>query len=167
MRRCKVKSPSAGFGNRRRHVMTNKSDFTNEEWELVREGPPTAGMVAATAASGGSFRESWALAKAFAEARQHHGESEFLDALVAEKPHVKRYGSPTELEQQGLQQLREAVTVLEQKGTSEELDAYRRFTLDVAERVAAAHKEGGTDVSTDEQAALERIEAALRSGNPS
>ena len=142
--------------------MTNKSDFTNEEWELVREGPPTAGLMAATAASGGTFRESWALAKALAEARQHHGESEFLDALVAEKPHGKRYGSATELEEQGLQQLREAVTVLEQKGSSEELDAYRRFTLDIAERVAAAHKEGGADVSADERAALEKIEAALR-----
>ena len=143
--------------------MTNKSDFTNEEWELVREGPPTAGLIAGAAASGGSFRESWALAKAFAEARQHHGESEFLDALVSEKPHVKRYGSPTELEQQGLQHLREAVTVLKQKGSAEELDAYRRFTLDIAERVAAAHKEGGEGVSTNEQAALEKIEASLRS----
>ena len=44
--------------------MTGKADFTEEEWELVREGPPTAGMVALTAESGGSFRESFARAKA-------------------------------------------------------------------------------------------------------
>ena len=143
--------------------MTNKSDFTNEEWELVREGPPTAGLMAASAASGGTFRESWELAKTFADARRHHGESEFLDALVAEKPHVKRYSSATELEEHGLQQLREAATVLERKGKSEDLDAYRSFTLDLAERVAAAHKEGGTSVSADERAALEKIETALRS----
>jgi hypothetical protein len=29
--------------------MTGKADFTSEEWELVREGPPTAAMVAMTA----------------------------------------------------------------------------------------------------------------------
>jgi hypothetical protein len=73
--------------------MTDKSNFSDEEWELVREGPPTAGMVAAAASSGGSFRESRALAKAFTEARKQHGESELLDALVSEKPHAKRHGS--------------------------------------------------------------------------
>ena len=72
--------------------MTDKSNFSDEEWELVREGPPTAGLVASAASSGGSFRESWALAKAFTEARKQHGESELLDALVSEKPHSKRYG---------------------------------------------------------------------------
>ena len=70
--------------------MTGKADFTEEEWELVREGPPTAGMVALMAESGGTFRETWALAKAFTEARKEHGESELLDALVAEKPDIKR-----------------------------------------------------------------------------
>ena len=53
--------------------MTGKADFSAEEWELVREGPPTAAMVAMTAERGGSFRESWALAKAYTEARQAHG----------------------------------------------------------------------------------------------
>ena len=74
--------------------MTGKADFTEEEWELVREGPPTAGMVALMAESGGTFRETWALAKAFTEARKEHGESELLDALVAEKPDIKRYKTP-------------------------------------------------------------------------
>ena len=64
--------------------MTSKADFTDQEWELVREGPPTAGMVTLLASSGGTFRETWALAKTFAEARQQHGESDLLDALVAE-----------------------------------------------------------------------------------
>ena len=90
-------------GPDRKDTVTTKSDFTEQEWEVVREGPPIAGMIAATASSGGSFRESWAMAKSFAEARQHHGESELLDALVAEKPRVKHYSSSQELEQQGLE----------------------------------------------------------------
>jgi hypothetical protein len=141
--------------------MTKKSDFTDEEWELLREGPPTAGMIAATASSGGTFRESWALAKALTEARQHHGESELLDELIAEKPHAKRYGSPDELEQQGLERLREAVALLEQKTTPEEAAAYRKFTLVVAERVAAAHKEGGQSVSPAEREALDKIASTM------
>ena len=82
--------------------MTGKADFTAEEWELLREGPPTAGMVALMAEHGGTFRETWALAKAYTEARQEHGENELLDALVSEKPDVKRYKTPEEAESQGL-----------------------------------------------------------------
>jgi hypothetical protein len=141
--------------------MTAKSDFTSEEWELVREGPPTAALMAMTAEKGGSFRESWALAKAYTEARQAHGESELLDALVNEKPDLKRYKSAEELESQGLGRLKEAVALLEQKATPDEVDAYRKFALDVAQRVAAAHKEGGQPVSDAERAAIELVEASL------
>ena len=55
--------------------MTGKADFTEEEWGLVREGPPTAGMVALTAEKGGSFRETWALAKFYAEAHREGDQS--------------------------------------------------------------------------------------------
>lgn len=141
--------------------MTTKADFTPEEWELVREGPPTAALMAMTAERGGSFRESWALAKSYTEARQAHGESELLDALAGEKPDLKRYKSAEELESQGLGRLTEAVTLLEQKATADEVDAYRKFALDVAQRVAAAHKESGQPVSDAERAAIELVEASL------
>jgi hypothetical protein len=144
--------------------MTSKSDFTEQEWELLREGPPTAGVIVATSSKGGTFRESWALAKAFSEARKRHGESELLDALVAETPHAKRYHSPQELEDQGLQRLGEAVRVLEQKASPQEVDAYRRFTLDVAEHVSEAHEEGGAPVSAEEREALDKIEATMKAG---
>ena len=141
--------------------MTGKSDFTSEEWELVREGPPTAALMAMTAEKGGSFRESWALAKAYTEARQAHGDNELLDALVGEKPDLKRYKTPEELDAQGLGRLTEAVALLEQKATAAEVDTYRKFALDVAQRVAAAHKEGGQPVSDAEQAAIARVESSL------
>jgi hypothetical protein len=141
--------------------MTDKAAFTEEEWELVREGPPTAGMVALTAEKGGSFRETWALAKFYAEARKEHGESELLDALVAEKPDVKRYSSSEELESKGLGRLTEAVALLEQKATTGEVAGYRKFVMDVAEQVAEAHKEGGQEVSAGERAAIEKIAASL------
>ena len=141
--------------------MTAKADFSPEEWELVREGPPTAGMVALTAESGGAFRESWALAKAYTEARKEHGESELLDALVAEKPDLKRYKTTEELEDQGLRRLTEAVALLEQKATVGEVVAYKKFALGVAERVAEAHKEGDRPVSAGERTAIEKLGASL------
>jgi hypothetical protein len=143
--------------------MTGKSAFTNEEWETVLEGPPLAGLLVITAQRGGSFRESFALARAYAEARQEHGESELLDEIVSAKPEIdrKRYGSPAELEQEAHQRLREAVAVLERKATPEEVDDYRNFVLTLAKRVAAAHKEGDESVSPPEQAAIDGLAASL------
>jgi hypothetical protein len=141
--------------------MTGKADFTDQEWELVREGPPTAGMITLLASSGGTFRETWALAKTFAEARQQHGESELLDALVAEKPEMKRYHSAEEAESEGLSRLSQAVALLEQKATSDDVESYKRFTLSVAERVAGAHKEHGAQVSPEERDAITKIESSL------
>jgi hypothetical protein len=141
--------------------MTGKADFTPEEWELLREAPPAAGMMVLTAQGGGTFRETWALAKTYAEARKLHGESELLDALVGEKPETTRYHSAQELEEQGLARVRDAVALLEQKATPEEVEAYKRFVLNVAERVAEAHKEGGEPVSDAERAARDKIAAAL------
>jgi hypothetical protein len=143
--------------------MTGKSAFTEEEWQAVLEGPPLAGLLVITAERGGSFRESFALAKAYTEARQQHGESELLDEIVSAKPEVdrKRYGSPAELQQEGHQRLRDAVAVLESKATPDEVEDYRTFVLALARRVAAAHKEGDESVSPAEQAAIDEIAASL------
>lgn len=141
--------------------MTGKADFTPEEWDLIREGPPTAGLVTLTAEKGGTFRETWALSKAYAEARKEHGESELLDSLVAERPDVKRYKSPEELAQTGLGRLTEAVQLLEQKATPGDVASYKTFVLQVAERVAEAHKEHGGQVSDAERQAIEKLSASL------
>ena len=143
--------------------MTTKGAFTPEEWTTVREGPTTAGMIVITAAHGGMFRESFAMSKAYAEARAQHGESELLDEIVAAKPHVdhSRYHSAEELKEHGLGHLRDAVALLDSKATPEERDDYRRFVLTLANRVAAAHREGGQDVSPAEAAAIQEITAAL------
>lgn len=143
--------------------MTGKDAFTDEEWEAISEGPPIAGLFVLTAERGGSFRESFALAKAYAEARQQHGESEVLDALVAEKPKVDRhkYGTPEALRTDGVARLQQAVAALEAKGTPDDVQAYQRFVLELARRVAAAHKEHGEEISPAEQEALDAIAAAL------
>jgi hypothetical protein len=92
------------------------------------------------------------------------GESELLDALVAEKPPVKRYDSQEQIEQEGLARLSGAVQLLEQKATADEVEGYRHFVREVAERVAEAHKEDGQSVSPGEQQAIEKIDETLGSG---
>ncbi len=143
--------------------MTGRADLTQQEWELVLEGPPSAGMIVVTAQRGGTFRESIAMAKAYVEARRQHGESELLDEIVAAKPERDhtRYHSVEELKQHGLQHLRDAVALLERKATAEEVEDYRRFVLTLADRVANAHREGGETVSDAERAAIEEISASL------
>ena len=148
--------------------MTTKAAFSPEEWKVVLEGPPTAGMIVVTAARGGMFRESIAMSKAYVEARAQHGESELLDEVVAAKPELDhtRYHSPEELRDHGLQHLRDAVALLATKATAEEIDGYRRFVLTLADKVAAAHREGGQSVSPAEADAVKQIAAALGTTAP-
>jgi hypothetical protein len=138
-------------------------DFTPAEWEQVLEGPTSAGLLVITAQRGGLWRETLSMAKAYAEARQHHGQSELLDAIVAAKPKLDhtRYHSPQELSDRSMAHLRDAVALLEQKATPQELEEYKRFVVNLAEKVAAAHREGGEAVSEPERAAIESIEQTL------
>jgi hypothetical protein len=139
--------------------MTSKADFTEEEWEQVLEGPTSAGLMVAASERGGTFRESFSIAKAFSEARQEHGESELLDEVVSSKPKVDktRAHSPEEMKEHGLQNLREALALVEQKASPEEVEDYKNFIVGLAERVAEAHK----DVSASEAATVAEVAQTL------
>ena len=143
--------------------MTGKADFTEDEWKLVLEAPPSAGLIVVTAQKGGSFRETIAIAKAYAEARKEHGASELLDDIVSAKPEIDhtRYHSQAELNEHALQHLKDSVALLESKATPQEVDDYRRFVRMLAERVASAHREDGVDVSGPEKTAIDQISASL------
>ncbi|MGA9761629.1 MAG: hypothetical protein WBQ14_04325 [Gaiellaceae bacterium] len=143
--------------------MTGKTEFTLEEWELVLVGPPCAGLIVVTAQRGGVFKETFAIGKAYSEARRLNGQSQLLDEIVGaryDRRHA-RYRNAAEMKRGGLKNLREAVALLEQKATPDELAAYKRFVLTVVDRVASAHREGDTDISPAEQAAIDEIATAL------
>jgi hypothetical protein len=153
----------APAGGRTIRAMTTKSEFTEQEWDNVLSGPPMAGMMVITADHGGMMRETFAMAKAYGEARQQHGKSELLDEIVTAKPERDhtRFHSYDELSRHGQDVLREAVATLEGKATAEEVDDYRRFVVALARRVAERHKEDGVAISPKEQVALDDIAAAL------
>ena len=150
--------------------MTTKSDFNAEEWDRLAEAPLLAGMAVIASERGGTLRESLAIGKIYAAARQQQGSSPLLDAIAASPPAL----DPTELRESGgdvgqmaTERLREAVAIVEARTTGEEAEAYKRFVLSVAEAAANAHKEGGfagiggKPVSDAEQAAMDRIRSAL------
>ena len=143
--------------------MTSKAAFSPEEWKVVLEGPPSAGLIVITAARGGTFRETYAMSKAYVEARAEHGESELLDEITAAKPEADhtRYHSAEELRKAGLEHISDAVALVQNKATAEELEEYRRFVLTLANKVAGAHREHGQSVSPAETDAIQAITAAL------
>jgi hypothetical protein len=129
--------------------MTGKADFTTDEWKLLREAPTSAGMLVMEADRGGVIRESFSMAKAYADARNEHGSSQFLRSSLT-------------------QHIRDAIGLLEEKAAAEEVEEYRRFVMAVANRVADAHREGfmgmsGERVSDAERKALADIAEAAGS----
>jgi hypothetical protein len=143
--------------------MTGKADFSEDEWKQVLEGPTSAGMIVSSAERGGTFREVFAIAKAYAEARKEHGDSQLLDEIVAHKPEMDktRAHSPEELKEHGLKNIHEAIALVEQKATASELEDYRRFVVSLATRVAGAKTEGDEPESEAEKAAISEITLAL------
>jgi len=140
--------------------MATRTDFTDEEWKTLEEGITGAGMFVALVDHGffDNFKEANALAHHLADA---HQKSE--SALVRELAtgHDRPFGmtaSPAEVEQSTVATLQQAVAALEAKAP-EDLPAYRQVVLDVAQSVAEAAK----GVSATENAALEKIHAALGS----
>ena len=152
--------------------MTSKADFNAEEWTTVVEGPVLAGMRVVAAHRGGTIRESLAVAKVYAAAREAQGDSELLDALVSSPPAVDSQqirASGGDIKSASEERLREALRILGEKARPEEVEQFKRFVMEVGEAAAKAHKEGGfigiggKPVSPEEQAALDEIQALLGS----
>jgi hypothetical protein len=148
--------------------MTARADFTVQEWQVLRDGPPSAALLVAAAQRGGTVRESLALAEAYLLERGDRGHGPLLDEIVSWTPEVgrMRYRSVEELRERCTQNLRDAVEVLRERATPAEVDEYRRFILGLAERIARAHGDGflglsDPRVSDAERAAVEGIADAL------
>ena len=149
--------------------MTAKAEFNADEWSTLVEAPLLAGMRVVGAGRGGTIRESLAIGRVYSEARQRQGESELLDALVSTPPAIdpQRLQGGGDLQAAVTTRVQEALRLLEQKASPDELASYKEFVLTVAQAAAEAHKEGGfigiggKQVSDEEQAALDELGAEL------
>ena len=149
--------------------MASKADFNAEEWELLVSGPAIAGLMAVAAGRGGTVRESLAVGETYAEARAQQAGPPLVDELIASPPQLdhRSFAGPEDLQAKGPERLRAAASLIDERGSAEEAEAYKRFALDVAQHAAERHKEGGflgvggKRVSDEEAAALAEIAAAL------
>jgi hypothetical protein len=142
--------------------VATKADFTTEEWKALGNGVGGAGTLVAISDSGfwDTFKEASALAKHVSAA--HTANDSPLVREIAGDVDSSPFGvtaKPAEIQTGTVDALHAAVSALEAKSPGD-LDAYRRFVLDVAQSVAeAAH-----GVAPAESTALETIRAALGNG---
>jgi hypothetical protein len=138
--------------------MATRADFAEPEWEAMQKGISGAGMLVAISDPGffDTFKEASALAKHLAAAHEQ-SESELVRELAT--VHGNPFGltaSPQEVEQGTVDSLHAAVAALEAKAP-DDLPAYRKLVLDVAQSVAEAAK----GVAPTETTALGTVKAAV------
>jgi hypothetical protein len=145
--------------------MTTKAAFNAEEWTVLVNAPALTALLVIAADKGGTVRETLAMSKAYAAAReQEHGP--LLKEILATPPSVgPAPRNADDLRREAPTMLRRAIAILERLATDDEVVAYKRFVFGVADAVARAHREGGflgiggTEISEHEQAALDEIAA--------
>ncbi|MDQ2675927.1 MAG: hypothetical protein M3Y34_03895, partial [Actinomycetota bacterium] len=124
--------------------MTQKADFNAEEWDTLRQGPAVAAVMVIASDRGGTVRESLAVGKEYTQAAQDAPGS-LIAEIASDPPRIDRetLGTPQELPVRGPEVIGRAVSLMEAKGTAEEVDEFKRFCLDVGEHAAEATKSGG------------------------
>ncbi len=161
--------------------MTNKSNFTPEEWKTLLEGVMMSGIaVTAAEPSGliGTLKESFATGHALVEAR--NGPNELIRSLVAEFEtsagrsfareglKEKLSGVKTdEIKDKSIDTLKETATLLETKAP-QDAKPVKEWLYHISEKVADADSEGGflgfggVQVTDKEKATLSEISGALK-----
>jgi nucleotide-binding universal stress UspA family protein len=145
-------------------VPVRRSTFTPAEWQLLCEAPTHAGLIVATAQSGGFFWEALSIARTYTEVRAEQGHSNpLLNDIVAGRPLVDhtRFRSIQAFREHGLAHIRAAIELLEKKAQPADVDAFARFVLGVAEHVAGAYPQSDEAVSEAEERALSDVRMAL------
>ena len=158
--------------------MSVKDKFTPEEWARLIKAPMLVGYAVAGAAPSrqeGFVREMAAVAEGVVEGEQGAPKDSLLGAVIADiVAHADDEGreqterlSLDEVRGRALDTCRMLAATLETKVSAEEAYEYKRWVLVVAEKVAAAAKEGGLlgfggeQVSGSEIATINEIGEAI------
>jgi len=162
--------------------MTNKANFTAEEWWLLKETPLRVGagvMVSVESGVGGTMKEIVANAQALANAVAQFPDSALIQALALpdddegyhpprpESTGASRQAREQRIKSDALDQCRRAIDLLSRKATPQDVDDYRKWVMAVGENVASAAPEGGVIglgkkiVSAEEAVMLKRVADAL------
>lgn len=134
--------------------MSVKDKFTPDEWKNLRKAPMLCAYAVAGAAPSkqdGFVQEMAAVADGIVEGEQRASKDTLLGAVVADivanaeddtRGQTERL-SLDEVKSRALDTCRSVAATLEGKVSHEEAYEYKRWILVVAEKVAAAAKEGG------------------------
>jgi hypothetical protein len=162
--------------------VATKADFTAQEWEVIRDLPQLVMLSVATAGSSGpigSIKEAFAPLGAIIEAAKGHDEllrtvcarEELKAAQESIRSSIKTGGDAkalrAQLQNAAAEKAAAANAILKQKGSAEDLQAFRQLITNIADRTANAAKEGsflgfgGERVSEGERAVISRISQAL------
>ena len=158
--------------------MTNKSDYTTEEWNLLGVTPFLVGItVMRIGKSGlGTFKEIPKVFKGILAGAETYPDSELVKALSSTKEASKaedRFGEmikglkAKEVKALTIEKLEEVKQILDAKTPASEAEAYKKWLMDIGVKVAEAAKEGGhfgfggVRVSDPEKEALRDFAAAL------
>jgi hypothetical protein len=162
--------------------MTDKSNFTPEEWKLLLESVMMAGIAVTVAEPSGLWgllKESFASGSALRQAKIDPGSSPLIRAVVAdfetaEGQSTARDGlreklassKPLEVKVQCIEKLRQARALVDSKAP-DDAAAFKGWLREISQHVAEAAKEGGflgiggVLVSEAEKATLTEISSAL------
>ena len=163
--------------------MTDKTNFTPEEWKLLLESVMMAGIaVSAAEPSGlwGLLKESFASGNALLTAKMDPGSDALIKAVVAdfetaEGRSTARDGlkekftgnKPAEIKVRCIETLRQAGALVDTKAPGDAA-AFKGWLRQISQHVAEASKEGGflgiggVPVSEAEKATLTEISSALK-----
>lgn len=159
--------------------MSNVSNFTPEELNLIRGIIPLTGFAVAVAGNSGiigTFKEAAATAKGLGEAAAKYPQNELIQSLLKDfsqnRPTMPKYnpleaGIQEKIKADALAKTRQVIALLAQKATSQEVTEFKQWILAVSESVANAAKEGaflgigGERVSAAEKAVLSDLQGVL------
>jgi hypothetical protein len=162
--------------------MTNKSNFTPDEWKTILSSPMLAGMAVTLAEPNGLWgimKEGMASGRALLDAKNDPGASELTKALVAEietsdgrsaaRDALKSEltgKTPAEIKQQIMATLSQVRQIVDTKAPSD-TTSFKGWLKHIAEKVAEASNEGGflgfggVQVSDAEKASIAEVGKAL------
>lgn len=162
--------------------MTNKSNFTPDEWKMLLSSPMLAGMAVTLADPHGLWglmKEGMASGRAVLEAKNDPGASELTKAMVADIEtsdgrSAARDGlkaeltgkTPAEIKQQIIATLSQVRQIVDTKAPGDAA-SFKGWLQHIAEKVAEASSEGGflgfggVTVSDAEKASLAEVAKTL------
>jgi hypothetical protein len=155
--------------------MSTKTDFSADEWDLLRSAPMMAGILVVSASPSGPVglvQESTAVSKMILGAAGS-AQTPLLKALAEDMKTTMSIPKPpagatvAAIQDAATEILRRTSELLEKKATPEEATEVKQWLLKTAQATAEATKEGGflgfggTLVSEEEKSAVAKVGSTL------